>query len=152
MCTLSDAYDEVGGWDTTIRKEQYEKLFYNQQSSMTKVDSDFYSKTTETANKKAEQGTTETLQPHSESTVQSRPVNETTTAQSPSVQSMKEDSELNKQFENIAVDSTVVHKKFGKGTVVKINKNEKFIYVRFALGEKKFMFPSAFLSGFLKIM
>lgn len=144
--------DEVGGWDTTIRKEQYEKLFYNQQSSMTKVDSDFYSKTTETANKKAEQGTTETLQPHSESTVQSRPVNETTTAQSPSVQSMKEDSELNKQFENIAVDSTVVHKKFGKGTVVKINKNEKFIYVRFALGEKKFMFPSAFLSGFLKIM
>ena len=22
--------DEVGGWDTTIRKEQYEKLFYNQ--------------------------------------------------------------------------------------------------------------------------
>lgn len=24
--------DEVGGWDTTIRKTQYEKLFYNQQS------------------------------------------------------------------------------------------------------------------------
>lgn len=43
--------DEVGGWDTTIRKEQYEKLFYNQQSSMTKVDSDSYSKGTETVNK-----------------------------------------------------------------------------------------------------
>ncbi len=26
--------DEVGGWDTTIRKAQYEKLYYNQQSSM----------------------------------------------------------------------------------------------------------------------
>lgn len=26
--------DEVGGWDTTIRRAQYEKLFYNQQSSM----------------------------------------------------------------------------------------------------------------------
>ena len=24
---------EVGGWDTTIRKEQYEKLYYNQSSS-----------------------------------------------------------------------------------------------------------------------
>ena len=74
------------------------------------------------------------------------------TTKSPSVQSTKEDSDLKKQLEKLAVDSTVVHKKFGKGTVVKINKNEKFIYVRFALGEKKFMFPSAFLSGFLKIM
>lgn len=26
--------DEVGGWDTTIRKSQYERLFYNQQASM----------------------------------------------------------------------------------------------------------------------
>ena len=145
--------DEVGGWDTTIRKEQYEKLFYNQQSSMTKVDSDSYSKGTETVNKKqTEQGTTKTLQPNSIPIVQSHPVNEPTTTKSPSVQSTKEDSDLKKQLEKLAVDSTVVHKKFGKGTVVKINKNEKFIYVRFALGEKKFMFPSAFLSGFLKIM
>lgn len=30
--------DEVGGWDTTIRKTQYEKLFYNKQSSMLSVD------------------------------------------------------------------------------------------------------------------
>lgn len=26
--------DEVGGWDTVIRKEEYEKLFYNQQATM----------------------------------------------------------------------------------------------------------------------
>ena len=144
--------DEVGGWDTTIRKEQYEKLFYNQQSSMTKVDSDSYSKGTETVNKKqTEQGTTKTSQPHSVPVVQSRPVNELTTAKSPSVQSTKEDGNLKKQLEKLAVDSTVVHKKFGKGTVVKINKNEKFIYVRFTLGEKKFIFPDAFLMGFLKL-
>ena len=31
--------DEVGDWDTTIRKTQYEKLFYNQQSSMMSADS-----------------------------------------------------------------------------------------------------------------
>ena len=43
----------------------------------------------------------------------------------------------------------VYHMKFGKGKVVKINKNEKFIYVKFMLGEKKFMFPNAFLMGFL---
>ena len=35
--------------------------------------------------------------------------------------------DLEVKLESIGVDSTVVHKKFGKGTVVKINKNEKFI-------------------------
>ena len=36
--------DEVGGWDTTIRRTQYEKLFYNQQSSMSEVDYSAYSR------------------------------------------------------------------------------------------------------------
>lgn len=67
------------------------------------------------------------------------------------MQSTKEDSDLKKQLEKLAVDSTVVHKKFGKGIVVKINKNEKFIYVRFVLGEKKFIFPDAFQMGFLEV-
>lgn len=101
--------------------------------------------------KQTEQESTKALQPHSVPVLQSRPVNEPTTAKSPSVQSTKEDGDLKKQFEKLAVDSTVVHKKFGKGTVVKINKNEKFIYVRFALGEKKFIFPNAFQMGFLEI-
>ena len=35
--------DEVGGWDSTIRKTQHEKLFYNQQSSMSEVDYSAYS-------------------------------------------------------------------------------------------------------------
>ena len=39
--------DEVGGWDTTIRKTQYEKLFYNQQSSMSEVDYSAYSRVVE---------------------------------------------------------------------------------------------------------
>ena len=48
---------------------------------MTKVDSDSYSKGTETVNKKqTEQGTTKTSQPHSVPIVQSRSVNELTTA------------------------------------------------------------------------
>ena len=55
------------------------------------------------------------------------------------------------QLEALAVDSTVLHKKFGKGTVIKINKNEKFIHIKFTLGEKKFIFPDAFLMGFLEI-
>lgn len=44
--------DEVGGWDTTIRKTQYEKLFYNQQSSMNEVDYSVYSRVAETTEDK----------------------------------------------------------------------------------------------------
>ena len=55
------------------------------------------------------------------------------------------------KLESIAIDSTIIHKKFGKGTVVKINKNEKFIHIKFTLGEKKFIFPDAFLMGFLEV-
>ena len=45
----------------------------------------------------------------------------------------------------------LVHKKFGTDKVVRMNKNEKFIHVRFLEGEKKFVFPDAFLSGFLSL-
>ena len=32
-----------------------------------------------------------------------------------------------------------------------INKNEKLIHIKFTLGEKKFIFPDAFLMGFLEM-
>lgn len=55
------------------------------------------------------------------------------------------------KLETIGAGSFVVHKKFGKGTVVKLNRNDRFIYVKFILGEKKFVFPDAFLMGFLEM-
>ena len=49
-----------------------------------------------------------------------------TTAPPPESQTMQD---LETKLESIGVDSTVIHKKFGKGTVAKINKNEKFIHM-----------------------
>ena len=83
------------------------------------------------------------------STVQERPVKPT--AVDAPLQEPQTIHDLEVKLESIGVDSTVVHKKFGKGTVVKINKNEKFIHIRFTLGEKKFIFPDAFLMGFLEV-
>lgn len=62
------------------------------------------------------------------------------------------EEELRERLDTIRAGSKVIHKKFGKGDVVKINKNEKFIYVRFWGGEKKFIFPDAFLMGFLEMV
>ena len=145
--------DEVGGWDTTIRKTQYEKLFYNQQSSMSEVDYSSYSRiakpteTTHRITKRVDNKPTESLS-QVKPIVQPQSVRPTATAAPPESQTMQD---LETKLETIGVDSTVTHKKFGKGTVVKINKNEKFIHIKFTLGEKKFIFPDAFLMGFLEV-
>ncbi|MBP3517088.1 MAG: GIY-YIG nuclease family protein [Parabacteroides sp.] len=127
------ADDEVGGWDTTIRKAQYEKLFYNQQSSMDEVNLGPHLRVAEPI----------------ETTVRPKPAKPAVVAPRP--QEPQTRHNLETQLESIGVDGTVVHKKFGKGTIVKINKNEKFIHVKFTVGEKKFMFPDAFLMGFLAV-
>ena len=149
--------DEVGGWDTTIRKTQYEKLFYNQQSSMSEIDYSVYSRVAEpdeATRRVAKQVDSKLAESVSQEkpVVQSQPVKSAVpSSPTSSAAHNKDEIDLKAQLEALAVDSTVVHKKFGKGTVVKINKNEKFIHIKFTLGEKKFIFPDAFLMGFLEM-
>ena len=146
--------DEVGGWDTTIRKTQYEKLFYNQQSSMSKVDYSVYSRSSEYIDpthrlvKPIDSKPAEKVS-QTKPIVQPQPAIATTVE--PIAQEKQAVQDLEAKLETIGIDNTVVHKKFGKGSVVKINKNEKFIHVKFTLGEKKFIFPDAFLMGFLEV-
>ena len=146
--------NEVGGWDTTIRKTQYEKLFYNQQSSMSEVDYSTYSRVAETVEttRRAAKLVDSKL---AESVLQVKPIVQPQSAKVATIEPVSQEKQavqdLEAKLETIGNDSTVVHKKFGKGTVVKINKNEKFIHIKFTLGEKKFIFPDAFLMGFLEV-
>lgn len=144
------AGDEVGGWDTTIRKSQYERLFYNQQSSMSEVDEEAYTQRSETATEP--QVTVKT--PVKSVVAQPKPVvaQPVKPAASEVTKPVHNDEaeDLKARSEKIEAGDIVYHKKFGKGEVVKINKNEKFIYIKFMLGEKKFMFPGAFVDGFLE--
>ncbi len=45
---------------------------------------------------------------------------------------------------------TVKHKEFGDGQVTWIDAARKYIRVKFTVGEKQFIFPDAFIKGFLK--
>ena len=149
--------DEVGGWDTTIRKTQYEKLFYNQQSSMTEVDYSSYSKPSDIVEpkqvevKKAEMRQSVAVsQPQPKSIVQPRSI--VAMPQPVVPQEVKLQEDLEEKLEAVTIGSVVYHKTFGKGTVTKFNKNEQYIFVRFHLGgEKKFVFPMAFEMEFLEI-
>lgn len=136
--------DEVGGWDTTIRKAQYEKLFYNQQSSMLSENYDSYSK-----DKASISGSSIIIEPEQTEPMKTEPSLVPSSETVP--QQGQTETDVRILLNRLQTGSTVTHKKFGKGEVVKFNSNEKYLYVRFIIGEKKFIFPDAFLMGFLEI-
>jgi hypothetical protein len=138
------AADEVGGWDTTIRKAQYEKLFYNQQSSMLSEDYDSYSK-----DEASISGSSIIIEPEQTEPMKTEPLSAPSSETVP--QQGQTETDVRILLDRLQAGSTVTHKKFGKGEVVKFNSNEKYLYVRFIVGEKKFIFPDAFLMGFLEI-
>ena len=138
------AADEVGGWDTTIRKAQYEKLFYNQQSSMLSEDYDSYSK-----DEASISGSSIIIEPEQTEPMKTEPSSAPSSETVP--QQGQTETDVRILLNRLQTGSTVTHKKFGKGEVVKFNNNEKYLYVRFIVGEKKFIFPDAFLMGFLEI-
>ncbi len=127
------ANEDVGGWDTVIRRDEYQKLFYNQQATMKSDSDDDYDEIEE-----------ESLP------VQTKPSNVTTTIK-PIVKKIDSYVEsLSVDLSKIVVGAKVVHSKFGIGEIVNIDKNNKYMTVRFDAGEKKFVNPDAFTKGFLK--
>ena len=140
------ADDEVGGWDTTIRRTQYEKLFYNQQSSMTTIDKNAYASVSEPSSRKIENKTEAPVIKHREEK-SSFP---TTKVKTNEAHQQLQEKDIDK-FTALSEGSIVHHKKFGEGRVVRIINNEKFIHVKFTIGEKKFVYPDAFMMGFLEV-
>ena len=124
--------EDIGGWDTVIRREEYEKLFYNQQATMKNSDSP--------------------IPPEPSNTDKSEPVdNKVKTTIKPILKQVNDYTEaMNIDFSKIVVGAKVVHAKFGDGEIVNIDKKDKYLTVRFTVGEKKFVNPDGFTKGFLK--
>ena len=130
--------DEVGGWDTVIKKAEYEKLFYNQQASLTI--SDFGGDNTI-----EEIAVTETpAQTENHGDVLSGVVKTTV------IEQKEEEPKTVFDFSKVIVGAIVYHKKFGDGKIINIDKSGKYIKIQFSVGEKTFI-PSAFENGFLEI-
>lgn len=138
--------DEVGGWDTVIRREEYERLFYNQQATMTApnlneaIPEDFEPVANEiAAADETEEESVQTAAP-------------TSFAQSVYTTVAKPAEKENEpDLSAVTIDSIVIHPKFGEGKVVKIDKRSKYIHVAFSVGEKTFGLYNAFKMGFLKL-
>lgn len=61
----------------------------------------------------------------------------------------EETTNLVNDWDNVKVDDIVEHKTFGKGTVKSLD--GKFMIIKFAWQEKKFLYPQAFEKGFLTL-
>lgn len=137
---LKHASDEVGGWDTTIRREEYEKLFYNQQATMAapeqRADEEIAA---------AESAPLETAEAAAQPEKEAAPAVYTTIAK-------EQPQETAPAFDTstLTEGTAVSHAKFGEGRIVKIDKLGKYIHVAFSVGEKTFA-NSAFAQGFLKL-
>lgn len=147
---------DVGGWDTVLKKAEYEELFYNQQATMEApaiIDAPIVEDISVSAKKPAPA----TPARPTKVTIPAKPKTPTPliTAQYGVKPTATENTQTAKPAEFVVPDvkngSAVVHKSFGDGTVTKIDKAQKHIRVKFAAGEKTFIFPDAFKQGFLKM-
>lgn len=138
--------DEIGGWDTVLKREEYEKLFYNQQATMAASQNEDISDEEIIIEKpKPEPKTVATAKP---SLVTAQYGVKSPVSEQPKVEKVKE-PEPEIDLSSVKVGATVNHKIFGEGVIAKLN--DKHIYVEFKAGQKNFIFPDAFKQGFLKI-
>ena len=131
--------EAIGGWDTVLRREEYEALYSKQQATMTDFESILIpEKYRDAAN--ASYATKETGE-----TVPTTP--------SVGVKDVSPEESARKALEEtlakVGAGTAVTHKKFGKGTIVRMDNAKKYMRIRFSVGEKQFVFPDAFLLGFL---
>ena len=151
--------EDVGGWDTVIRREEYEKLFYNQQATMERLTDEIAAADDD----EAENGGTMSENhgvdfsfepPMSEDEFHDTMSEGVKFQASMSEGPTKERPTPREEFDCALVEigTSVTHAKFGDGKVVKIDKSHTYITVAFSVGEKTFVMPSCFDLGFLRLL
>lgn len=134
------AGEAVGGWDTVLRREEYEELYGKQQATMT----DFESILIPEKYRSEKSGNT------TEDEIAAT-VTDNTTAQKQDEEKLAAEKALEEMLAKVQIGVTVTHKKFGSGAIVWIDSAKKYLRVKFDAGEKQFVFPDAFLMKFLEV-
>ena len=137
--------EDIGGWDTVVKRKEYELLFYNQQSTMNAPEID------EADVPEADEEPEPPKAPVPTRTPPAKPdfVTAAFCVKSPIAPAKPQQPEKPKvDVSGVAVGSAVAHAKFGIGKVIELSRG--YVTVRFEQGEKRFIFPDAFESGFLK--
>jgi hypothetical protein len=151
------AGEAVGGYDTVLTREEYDRLFGSQQISVSEVTQAF-DDLPDTDNDRFESDNDEDavdLPPVQKAAAQ-RPSSsikpEPVLSQTKPAIAMAPSSQIG-DYSFVKPGLTVHHKTFGEGKVVKIveDKRDGKIIVAFGKAEKMFLFPGALKDGFLRV-
>ena len=134
----------IGGWDTAIKKKEYEILFYNQQESMKENKNPF-----EKIFENPENNSNEII--YNIENINENLEKSKVAESECNIYKKYSSKEQLKKLEKIQKGTIVSHKKFGIGEIIWIDKSRKHLKVNFKEGEKQFIFPDAFLQGYIKL-
>jgi hypothetical protein len=161
------AGEDIGGWDTVVKRSEYEALFYNQQYTMEAAadyvvdmpEEPVFAVPNEEGEEEEEPIIAKTSKPityskRARKAPATPPVPDFVTAsfgiKSPiAPEPVKKGAKPTVDTSGVAVGVTVKHKAFGAGKVIELGGG--LITVAFEQGQKRFEFPSAFENGFLKV-
>jgi len=150
----------VGGYDTVLTREEYDRLFGSQQISISEVTQAFDDLPDIDYDITENDDEDDDDTPHEKAPVSQKPTSHTKpipvqpnkdTSAVAKTQTSSASSKLNDDYSFVKPGLIVTHKTFGKGRVVKLldDKRDKKIIIAFGKAEKMFMFPDAFINGFL---
>ena len=144
---------DIGGWDTVLKREEYEQLFYNQQATMEppKFDQPEMIQLPKEAPRAVKKKVVSVAKPKPEPEIKSIPKLAVKVAVNPRptrAEVKKPDFDMS----SVKLGSDVVHKVFGEGKIILLDTNNMQIRVQFKKGEKVFLLPNAFTGGFLKLL
>ena len=136
------AGESVGGWDTVLRREEYEELYGKQQATMTDFEEILIPE------KYRAEKSGNTAENEIAAAVTDNVIN---AAQKQNEEKLAAEKAIEEMLQKVQVGITVTHKKFGDGAIVWIDSAKKYLRVKFDAGEKQFVFPDAFLMKFLEV-
>lgn len=160
--------EDIGGWDTVLKREEYNALYSKQQATITNfveiMVPDFepkeekpkkvastpvhtpvsYTKPTSITGKYGVGMVAEQKTPYN--AVAKTPHNVAPTSPA------KPEKDWASILSVVKAGTKVKHKAFGEGTVLWLDAKKKYIKVKFTKGEKQFIFPDAFINGFLSLV
>ena len=144
--------EAVGGWDTVLRREEYEALYSKQQAAMvdfTKIMTMPAEEDLPMIEKKPVSFGVKTEQP--EKPIPQKQPDTKTFEPLKHEPHEPEEAEWMEILDTVKPGVKVKNKFFGIGNVIWMDKAKKYIRVKFDAGEKQFLFPDAFIQGFLSI-
>jgi hypothetical protein len=147
--------EDVGGWDTVLKRQEFDELYANQQATMS-LQSAILSafggddEAEAVVEKKVESKPEPTTKPTATTVTITQKYNVPSQQSNATAPTPVQKPKVEIKIPDVKVGDEVKHKTFGTGTISFMDKAQKKLRVKFAAGEKVFVYPNAFIDGFLQ--